>query len=113
LADKALVFPLRKKWKKRNGTRTSAAQKPAQSLRTTFPDLILFFAQNCRLLQHTCGGLHARNVGTKTGTVIPLISQGAEAVGRGVAAGLIAIDTAGKELRGPKPAYRRGGTARR
>jgi hypothetical protein len=34
-----------------------------------------------------------------------VINQGAEAVGRGVAAGLRAIDKASKELGGSKPAY--------
>jgi hypothetical protein len=70
LADKTLAFPLRKKRKRRNGTRTSAAQKPAQSVVTSFPALSLFFAQICGLPQYASGGLHARNAGTKTGTVI-------------------------------------------
>jgi hypothetical protein len=77
LADNSLAFPLRKKWKRRNETRTSAAQKPAQSLVTSFSDLILFFAQNFRLLPHTSGGLHARKVGTKTGTAIYTAIYGA------------------------------------
>jgi hypothetical protein len=34
-----------------------------------------------------------------------LINQGAQAVGRGVAAGLMAIDKASHEIGGPKPAY--------
>jgi hypothetical protein len=34
-----------------------------------------------------------------------LINQGAQAVGRGVASGLMAIDKASHEIGGPKPAY--------
>jgi hypothetical protein len=42
-----------------------------------------------------------------------VINRGAEAIGRGVASGLMAIDKASHELVGSKPAYRRGGSARR
>jgi hypothetical protein len=34
-----------------------------------------------------------------------LINQGAQAVGRGVTAGLMAIDKVSHEIGGPKPAY--------
>jgi hypothetical protein len=42
-----------------------------------------------------------------------VLNNGAEAVGRGVAAGLMAIDRASHQLSGTTPAYRRGGSARR
>ena len=45
LADKAPLFPLRKKRKRRNGTRTSAPQNRTQWSTENFHDLILFFAQ--------------------------------------------------------------------
>jgi hypothetical protein len=44
LADNALIYPLRKKRKRRNGTRTSAPQNRTQSSTENFDDLILFFA---------------------------------------------------------------------